>query len=61
MRTLTVVSVIVGAAGCVFGLGGMNNVRNLPSLKFWQVVGGTAVLVALGVGGMFYGARRGWL
>lgn len=61
MRTLTVVSVTLGLAGCVFGIWGMN-VADIPRFftapAFWGVLCGTVALCA----GVFLVSRmRGWL
>jgi magnesium transporter len=61
MRTLTVVSVVVGTAGCVFGAWGMN-IGGVPfadkSLGFWGVSVGTIALIATA---LLVSRRRGWL
>jgi Mg2+ and Co2+ transporter CorA len=61
MRTLTVVSVVVGTAGCVFGAWGMN-LGGVPlahtQVGFWAVSAGTMVLVTAA---LLISRRRGWL
>lgn len=60
MKTLTVVSIVVGTVGCVFGALGMNTggVPLQHPWGFWIILGGTVALVA---GGLFLSRKRGWL
>jgi magnesium transporter len=61
MRTLTVVSVVVGTAGCVFGAWGMN-IGGVPmsgtSMGFWAVSGGTIALITAA---LLISRRQRWL
>jgi magnesium transporter len=61
MKTLTIVSVSMGIASCVFGLWGMN-VADVPgfftSLVFWAILAGTFALVVLA---LVFIRRQGWL
>lgn len=61
MKTLTILSIIVGTVGCVFGAWGMNT-GGIPfhahAGGFWLILGGTLALI---VGGLLWGRKRGWL